>query len=294
MGTASSMSERRRELAADPRSNEVLIAEALKSWALETTDDAVNDATAALWIIAARGTRRELDVLVRLSRSPSALERELAAFALGRLGYDEHVLMDEVFEPLIALTHDVDSDVVETALYALGQTRRPGAMPRLIELASSSVADIREAVAYAIDMQGDPEGVPVLMRLMQDSHARNRDWATFAFNNGYAEYDSAEIRDALIARTNDEDYEVRGEALMALAARRDPRVVEKIRRELAGEFNGTWAAEAAAGIGDPSLLPVLVATRQRLSSAEDPWVIAAVDDAIAKLREGQRPLGSES
>ena len=103
-------------------------------------------------------------------------------------------------------------------------------------------------------------------------------------NRAYYELDAPEIREALIERVEDEVAVIRGEALLALAERKDPRVVPLIRRELLGPFEGDWAVEAAGLTGDQSLLPEPRNSWHRLEE-EDNW------DFYSTFRDAFQALG---
>jgi HEAT repeat protein len=61
----------------------------------------------------------------------------------------------------------------------------------------------------------------------------------------------------LLQRLVDENHEIRGEALVGLAKRRDERVLEPLIKELSSDSVGILAVEAAKEIGDARLSSVL-------------------------------------
>ena len=84
---------------------------------------------------------------------------------------------------------------------------------------------------------------------MCDDDPDVRDWATFGLGTQVAT-DSAEVRDALADRLADADEDVRREALVGLARRRDRRAVNTAMHVLADDdadgFALSGAIEAAA------------------------------------------------
>ena len=76
-----------------------------------------------------------------------------------------------------------------------------------------------------------------------------RDRAVFGLGS-QLDRDSPELRDALFARLADPDP--RGEALVGLARRGDPRGVEALRRAIADGESGPLVVEAAALTGLPA------------------------------------------
>jgi HEAT repeat protein len=69
-----------------------------------------------------------------------------------------------------------------------------------------------------------PLAVQTLLILTRDPDEDVRNWAVFGLGN-LGDADSTEIRDALFARLNDSNEEVREEALVGLAKRKDTRVL---------------------------------------------------------------------
>jgi len=107
------------------------------------------------------------------------------------------------------------------------------------------------------------------------------------------ESDSTALREALRERLNDTDPEVRGEALVGLARRRDTSIAPAVQRELEGEFHGGWAVEAAGLLGDSRFLPALRELNQRLGGRDAVYFRGTVQDAIAAC-EGRRADESET
>jgi HEAT repeat protein len=122
----------------------------------------------------------------------------------------------------------------------------------------------------------DPDGVSALIRLTGDPDDEVRDWATFSLA-GLAAPDlempealsrpdpaapDPEVLEALRARATDPHYDTRCEALAGLAKLRDASIVELVRADLLSDCVGTLVVEAAADLGDRSLLDPLIALRE--------------------------------
>ncbi len=92
-----------------------------------------------------------------------------------------------------------------------------------------------------------------------------RNWATFGLGSQIT-IDTPAIRDALYQRIiseveDDQDdtiAEIRGEALLGLAIRKDQRVIEPLIAELESGCVGRLSVEAALAIGDNRLYPSLM------------------------------------
>lgn len=264
----------RRRRAADPRSNQELLEIARRAWSDDETDADLE----ALSVMAARATSVELEIALRLSRAAEAAEREMGAFVLGRFGTPENpIFLDETVPRLIELTHDEDPGVVVVATYALGHRSSERTLPRLVELSRHADTNVRVAVAHALGFPLGDAVIEPLVRLSADSEPEVRDWATFALSTQHEDLDTAELRVALLARLEDEDATVRGEALVGLALRHDSGAVAAIRRELAGDDVSNLVFQAAARTDDPSLIRDL-----------ERWVMIRPNpdllDAISNLR----------
>ncbi len=94
--------------------------------------------------------------------------------------------------------------------------------------------------------------------------------------------DTPALRAALEARLADQSADVRDEALVGLAQRGDVRMRGRIRAELARDSVGILAVEAAQALGDRSLLPDLIALRDREGECDEHFR-SVLDDAIAAL-----------
>jgi hypothetical protein len=85
----------------------------------------------------------------------------------------------------------------------------------------------------------------------------------------------------LIERLSDSDHEVRGEALVGLAIRHEPSVVDALRTEWEGsDIISLLSLEAASEAADPSLLPFLIEFRDTLDTSDDPHFAETLADAI--------------
>jgi len=113
--------------------------------------------------------------------------------------------------------------------------------------------------------------IATLIELTKDEDEEVRNWATFGLGS-QVDIDTAEIRAALFERVTDSHDETRGEALVGLARRRDPRVLGPIIEELSSEHIGILVLEAAETLGDPKLLPALLRLEHDWQGDEDSHV----------------------
>jgi HEAT repeat protein len=278
----------RNQRAADPRSTSELI-----TLALTIDDDDDHAYWEAIAPLHARGGAEELAAGLRLCQSAAPNERRLGVHILAQLGWNERAFLDESVAALIERLGDADEAVVAAAGIALSHRADARAIPHLIRLKNHPNVAVRYGVIFGLLTQDDPAAIAALIELSADDDDHNRDWATFALGT-QIDADTSELRAALLARLDDSNPEVRGEAMIGLARRGDRRVVPAIQRELRGEFTGIWPVEAAELIADPSLRPHLRALAKRISpqdrgSYRDSF--AAAVDACAPPAKGSKISG---
>lgn len=150
---------------------------------------------------------------------------------------------------------DPDEGVAEAALTAAGH-QRAGDISLIARWAGHPSAEMRWKAAVALLQRDEKPARTLLIGLSNDPETRVRDWATFGLGS-QSEVDAADIRDALAARLADTDDETRGEALLGLARRGDPRAKIAILRELQAENTGILVFEAIVEMPHPEFLPYL-------------------------------------
>lgn len=158
----------------------------------------------------------------------AAVERRVGADVLAQLGSADarglRPFTPETVAVLRRLLSDNSDDVIAAAVHALAHHHH-AAVGELRELAHHPSQLIREAVAHALTGHDDGEAIALLMELMTDVDDAVRDWATFAIGS-QCDADGRDLRQALVDRLADSDEEIRGEAMVGLARRRDLAVVE--------------------------------------------------------------------
>jgi HEAT repeat protein len=198
------------------------------------------------------------------SSSPMPLMREAAVDVLGQLGAQDGLPFAAQSAPLVrALLADTDLDVLASAVMAAGHLDilKPA---ELAAFARHESNEVRFSAVHALMGNEDKVSIGSLSALCRDQDRDVRNWAVFSLGQ-QTDADTPEIRAALLASLAEEDAEIRGEALIGLSRRGDMRVLEPLKREIAGEFQGAWCIEAAAALADASLTPLLAELRNRLS-----------------------------
>jgi len=181
--------------------------------------------------------------------------------------------------------HETDGDVLWSIAGALQHATDPIAVPVLVTMASHQDSDVRFNVALALPaaMRGrvDAGGIDALIALTRDADPEVRNWATFGLGR-QVDVDGAEIRQALWARVGDDDADVREEAICSLARRRDRRAVRLVGELLRSGDVHVWVFDAAARLGDESLLA-------DLEEYDGPSAVRAIRacDPLERLRQDE-------
>ncbi len=91
-----------------------------------------------------------------------------------------------------------------------------------------------------------------LIAMTSDAHPANRDWATLLL--AQQAIDTPEVRQALLRAADDENEDVRAEAILGLAQRDKALALPLLQRELSGETVSLPLLEAAIIVAHPSLV----------------------------------------
>lgn len=270
------LAERTRQARSDPRTAADLVSQILAA----PDEDASWEAVTVLHF---RGSREVFDLASALCRSPCEGERTLGANILGQLGIPDRAFPKESLQALLDLLEsEKEVEVLNAAGIALGHLGDPESIPALCRLSAHPNAQVRYAATNGLGGFPEEAAVNRLLELTTDPDELVRDWAMFGLGT-QIDVDSPAIREALFRGTTDPDVVVRGEALVGLANRRDERVVELVRRELAASEPadcGHHAVEVAERLGDPRLLPVLLDLKARATDGK------RFDEAIRRCRDG--------
>lgn len=260
----------------DPRPTVELIRLALDHKADDYDDVGWN----AVVILHYRATREVLEAAQKLCMSLIAKERVLGADILGQLGVRERAFPEESVTVLLdMLNEERDPDVLCSVGVALGHQRDPRAIEPLCKLKNHPDDRVRFGVVIGLLTYEDSVPVETLVELSRDSDLDVRNWATFGLGSQISA-DSPGIRQALVDRLIDRDPEVRGEALLGLARRKDQKVLRPLIEELASEKVLDLAVEAAVELASPELEPVLLELAKRWT--KDPRLLRQAIDACSR------------
>ena len=154
------------------------------------------------------------------------------------------------------LAGDLNSDAFYRAVDAVEATDVMAVLP----LAGHHDSRVRAGVALTLPLLsrgGLPaaEVIKAALILSTDLDQRVRDYACLALGEQWREVDTPAVREALAARLDDADREVRCEALVGLAYRLDPRALPRVQAALSRPGGEVWRLEmvAAGALSDPQL-----------------------------------------
>lgn len=214
-------------------------------------------------ILHSRGNREVFEAAKKLCKGQNPLEKTLGADILSQLGlYPDYPFHQESIPILFKIIEtEIDINALQAATTALGWIDDEKAKKKLLELKNHSNEDVRLSVAWGLTTNENEEAISALIELSRDSDEDVRNWATFGLGALF-DSDTPEIRAALFERLNEKGSEIcdeiRGEALVGLARRKDERVVEPILNELKSDFVMRLAVDAAFELGDSRLCQVLL------------------------------------
>lgn len=180
---------------------------------------------------------------------------------------------------------EVEPSVLSSIGTALGHLHDARAVKAMEPFATHASEDVRLGVVLALSVH--EAGVDTLIQLSADPDQDVRNWATFALGSQLEEVDTPPLRDALVARLEEANAEVRGEARLGLALRKDPRVIEPLRRELESGEITALAIEAAQRLGDSQFAPVLRAALDAAAATAPEHWRNALEEAVLELQSDQ-------
>jgi HEAT repeat protein len=252
-----------------------------------------------------RGTWHTFRRAVALCHSDVPAERELGADCLSQLGHTggEGPFDEAAAAALLTLFSYTDAPTLRGAASAVGWLDCPAAIPHLLELTDHAEACVRGAVTWGLNAYTraggsgkpqllQPEVMRALITLSGDADRDVRDWSSFWLASLLqTDFDDQtepgyDVRDEVVVAlwrcADDEDLEVRHQALGGLALGREPGVLTPLLAELENAaLGGDWYSdllEAAETLADPALAPPL---RRILASGDfESWHKSSIQAAI--------------
>lgn len=214
---------------------------------------------------------------LRLVTSAQSKTRAVGAALLGRIDYNGlgPEARAEAVDALESLSRGSDSPVAVVAICSLGHLQENRAIPCVVSLAAHRDPEVRWAVASTLPMLCDSTNdylvVPYVLELTRDADPHVREWATFGIGTQLEDVDSEVVRTVLAERLKDENEDVRAEALIGLARRKDERAVAAILQAVAAGDPSSYHLDAAGHLDDPNVYEALL---HRLGEWKEEWPFA--------------------
>jgi HEAT repeat protein len=251
--------------------SEALLAHAVEEATRSEEDD--DGYWAAVAWFRKKGAEQVWALVAPLVRSPVPQVRALVPDTLRY--FAPHPLREETVDLLATmLAAEASPLVLESIAGAFVDLRHPRAAELLPALLSHTHPGVRSAAIHGLLTVTGPSTVPLFVRASTDDDADVRNWSTFGLRMLLGDVgdddviDTEEVRNALAARLGDEDDEIRAEAILALATRRDARALPALQRELRDWPQWDHCIEAARHFGSPELYPLLTRLLHRYPEEE--------------------------
>jgi len=207
-----------------------------------------------------RPTREVFNRCVELINNGDVKSREIGITVLSQLGAAPRPFYKETLKLFVGLLEkEKDVTILFALIYGLGHNNEklsPVQVRKLCSFKNTSNTLIREAVTFALGGIDDVNAIEALIELSADKSGPIRNWATFGIGS-LTERDTPTIREALWNRVDDKHQETKLEAIAGLAARKDGRVIDVIKKELISGEYGTLLFEAIVSLGDKQFIPLL-------------------------------------
>ena len=233
----------------------------------------------SLALIHYRGGEEELLLGKEFCSSDDPGDRATGADILAQLGWGDQNFRSESIEILTRLLDDSDVYVVYCAAVGLGHRSAASAIPALIRHLDHPDSLVRYGVAFGLLGLEDDRAIAGLIKLAADDDRDVRSWSVFGLGT-QIDSDSSAIRKALRNALSDSDHEIRGEALVGLANRRDPTIIPELINEWRDDDVSILSIEAAEETRDPRLFQRLNQFTEILTLDDDPHFASKLADAI--------------
>ncbi|WP_434779571.1 hypothetical protein [Neisseria sp. Ec49-e6-T10] len=236
-----------------------------------------------------RGGKEIIRLAIQLTQDISYKQRAIGAFILGQISLSTDQESDIVKLLCDLSVQDKSAIVRADAVSALGHRCSKNNIHSDIVINSlalttfDSSVNVRQSTAFALSYLNSESVSPLLLTLLQDENLNVINWAAFAINT--LDYDSLEIRDIFFKLLESSNHEIKKEAIIGLAKRRDQRVLPFIKNELKIAIKVGLVyddtIEAVGLLGDISLLPEMNKILKQF--ADDDGFIKKTIDRLEKM-----------
>lgn len=236
--------------------------------ALDTLHDVECDETwDRVFALRKEGDQRTLEHALAWCEDGDPFRRSIGVSVIAQFGEDGKGYPKESNAMIRSMIQtEQDHEVITSLISAVSFRELYECVGWLLAMAEQSSEDIRWRVAWALPIRNphdpriDPQQIATLMQLAVDPESHVREWATFALS--MTDEDTPSLRETLLERMKDADFNTRTEAARGLAKRKEPRGLKLLLDDLKSDRVGELQVEAAKIYADPSLIPALVALRR--------------------------------
>ncbi|WP_081466385.1 HEAT repeat domain-containing protein [Collimonas fungivorans] len=240
-----------------------------------------------------RGSPEALAISRRFTKCRNWRKRALGLYVASQLRRSqkggtiesvEYALRETQAMLLVGLRDDC-VEVVRAAISGFAHRPHQSALPNLIRFASHPDQQIRLQVAITLGSYIEIESIDALLMLATDISDDVRNWATFGIGSMHRA-DNSKIRDLLWRNLQDSDEDVRGEAVVGLAIRKDERVIS-VLLELLDTHCRVFELDAAERTASPLLLDRLNALKKSVTdkdTIDSYWYRHLLDAIVACSR----------
>lgn len=231
-----------------------------------------------IWELRKRSTMSVFEKCWELVHSNIPKDRIIGFDVLAQLGVSSRPFCKESVKLFFEiLEYEKDYKVISSILFAIGHNNEnlnQKQINQLILYKTNKDSFIRYALVSSLLGLENYQAIQTLIELSSDKVPSIRDWATFGIGS-MIETDHEEIRKALWKRTNDKNQNIKLEAIVGLAHRKDENVKNIIERELINGEYGTLLFESIEELNCIEFLPLLknnLISGQNDSSINPEWL----------------------
>ena len=225
---------------------------------------------------------------IEMVNSQNQKEKIIAVDILAQLGSPNRPFLDKKLKLYFELLdQEKDALVIRSILFGIGHNNQNLTDDQIHQLCRLDLNDdvIKQGLISALGFVHDKRAIDILIKLSADHLSTHRDWATFYI--GESQFDNQKLREALWERVKDRHYNTKLEAIMGLAKRKDPKIIDIIKTELVKGRSTAGLFDAIMDLEDVQFLPLLLKEREQAKnyqSADNYWK-SCLDKCIDYLLE---------
>lgn len=198
---------------------------------------------------------------INLLNSTSEKEIIIGIDILAQLGFDPRFKQKETVQAYYELLEKPQSpNVLFSLFFGISHNNEiltDQQIVRILEYKKHKHVDVRYALVQAISCLEHEGAIKAIIELSSDKYSHIRDWATFNLGS-QLELSNNEINNALWARIDDKFENVRMEAIVGLAKRKDKKIKDILIHELNRiDDQGSAILEAIEAFDDPDFIELL-------------------------------------